>query len=292
MAEAATMEAPATPPPAEGNPEALRAILGTLNANETPAPEPVPDQFAQDDDPVPQETKAEEPEKPTTEPAQNPFEGLEQDEIQVFMEDFKSFLESRGEKMEAAPVQPTATPAADPPPQQHQQYAYEPFTQDDLLDPDSYNEKAQMRDAYIAHHAKQAAFNELLPMLGQIVEVGLASILIERDNPDLRGQSDKIALWAKRERDKNPTASPNEIVENVAKTYMKSSKALSVVQKLLNRGETVDASKAVPPPASPAGNAPRNPVNGQFTSNDRSVSPIAALIYRQGVASGQIKPKQ
>lgn len=298
---------------AEGDPAKLRQMLDAMSGSKPSESEPE----KADDDPQdgaeagegaevkPDSDSGEAAEAGDAEDggaAENPFEGLEPDEVSALMEEFESFIKQRGQSA-TAPIQPeqAAEQAAEqqaaeqkqPTMQEttplHQAVQIEPFTDEELLDADTFNAKLTKNlDGYaarIVQQTQQSTFQSMIPMVGLAIDTGIAVALAQERNPELVERGTELTALVAKARIANPNAPIGQVVETAAKQLARDAKTLEALKKMQARGLKIDGRTGTPP----KGVQPSTTRPAAKAMKEENLSPLAQVLLRQGRASGAFK---
>lgn len=225
--------------------------------------------------------------------ADNPFDGLEQEELQLLMGKFKEFLSASGSPSQSEPVpQPDPEAAAQAQAQQQQQAqqapqqanpakfgTYNPITDEELYDPEKFNSWVQDALAHERGQAIQATWQALIPAVGLMVETATAALFAETQNPALKGKTNEIAQRIAQMRQKDPGMSLADMIESASQQIMRDAKTIAAVEKVMARGQKLDGRTGTPPAGVPRSVA-RDPMSGKFQSKNPELSPNGELLMR------------
>lgn len=278
-------------------PVAIQSAISALSGTDAPSHEPAPDTAGG--------TPAPEPTNPSPKPAETPVDkdgGMEkaddanpvkpeekqEETVPEFTDEERAALVEHLEKLrkDGQPEAPVAAPddvppAAQPDPKATETTAPTPLEIPDLTEATDalIDGNAQPMMSVMGGVAQQAAiatinaYNQQLAralpvVVGEMVEIAVATALAQRDNPALEDQHEQLLQAVREARKGNPNASIGKLTQS-ASERMKSELALaSALAKFKNgaridgRGNPSPSSRPNPrtSPASPANGAPMSPI--------------------------------
>lgn len=301
----APVVAPAANPdvPEQGRPEIANAIFKKISGDiiepsAEPSQKPTQTEQAErpEGEPAPNDG-AETPESAEAKPDEEAgisLQDLTPDELELLAEGFREYLAARNKPAEA-PISPEQAqqqaalqaqpPAAQQPPADTP-YEYPEYSEDDLMDAASFNQKrAQERDtlrAEVIGETAQRVVRGIAPIVGMMIDTGIALSLTFRDRPELEAQAGTLQNIMRDLRIANPNQPINEIAMRAIRQLERDTKTLQLAEKLAKGGK-LDARTGAPPGGVQSAARPRpGPKQKQ-----PEMSPMGSLVLNLLQASGK-----
>lgn len=295
--------APAANPdvPEQGRPEIANAIFKKLSGNVTepsvePSEKPTQPEPAEkpEGEPAPDEgvSTPESPEAKPDEDAEISLQDLSPDELELLAEGFREYLTARNKPAEApispeqAQQQAAEQPPVAPQPPAATPYEYPEYSEDDLMDAASFNQKrAQERDtlrAEVTGQTAQRVVQGIAPIVGMMIDTGIALALTFRDRPELEAQAGTLQNIMRDLRIANPNQPINEVATRAIRQLERDTKTLQLAEKLAKGGK-LDARTGTPPGGVQSAARPRS----RPQQKQPEMSPMGSLVLNLLQASGK-----